>query len=694
MVDDGTGADVESGDGIYTVQIGPFGSAGTLSYYVEAVDNQSKTIYEPWGGSSAAATLEVGSPYLGLAITEINYNPHEPISSELGVSTNAGDYEFVELQNIGSSTLNLADVRFIAGISYTFPSEILAAGERVVIVKNSAAFVARYGSGLNVSGEYGGQLSNGGETMHLVSPDGDTIHNFAYQDTPPWPGRADGRGSSLELTDSSAEYSNPLSWRASIDYGGSPDAAGTDLPAGIVINEVLTHTDPPLVDAIELHNPTEAAISIGGWFLSDTDEPYNKFRIPSGTVLPAGAYITFDETNDFNTSMGSDTNDFALDSAYGDDVWLLQGDARSNLVAFVDHAEFGAAINGESFGRWPNGIGAMYPMLERTLGSPNTGPRTGPVVISEVMYLPAAGNSDLEFVEIFNGGEQVENLGNWRIAGDVDYTFPENTLLAPGEVLAILPFDPDLPANAGLLGAFRTHYGMGTSEPVIGPFLGSLSDSGGTLRLLRPDSPPAEDPTFIPLLLEDEIAFEAMLPWPVEAAGGDVSLMRTGPGAWGNDPQNWIAAPVLRATPGTAPMADGDGDNLPDSYEIETYGDTNVVGSSITGDTDADGADDEAEYIAGTSATNANSRFELSVGVVSPGGVEVAFETQPVAGPGYFGLVRRYDLEETDQLNVPGDWSVAPGCSNLPATGTTVIYTNSTSSLLWYVRGRVSLQNQ
>jgi hypothetical protein len=104
--------------------------------------------------------------------------------------------------------------------------------------------------------------------------------------------------------------------------------------------------------------------------------------------------------------------------------------------------------------------------------------------------------------------------------------------------------------------------------------------------------------------------------------------------------------------------------------------------------------DDEAEYAAGTSSTNANSRFELSVSSVMPGGVEVAFETQPIMGPGYFGLVRRYDLEETYQLGVTGEWSIVPGYSNLPANGTSVTYTNSTTNLIWYARGRVSLQNQ
>lgn len=74
--------------------------------------------------------------------------------------------------------------------------------------------------------------------------------------------------------------------------------------------------------------------------------------------------------------------------------------------------------------------------------------------------------------------------------------------------------------------------------------------------------------------------------------------------------------------------------------------------------------------------------------------MEVAFQTQPITGPGYFGLVRSYDLEETDQLGDPGEWDTVHGWSNLSATGGVVIYTNSTTNLLWYVRGWVSLQSQ
>ena len=692
MVDNGSGADAVSGDKVYSVQIGPFASTGTLTYYLLATDNQSKTNFEPWGGATDAATLTVGSSYLGLAISEINYHPHPPTGSELAVSADAEDYEFLELLNTGSSSVNLAGVKFIAGISYTFPSQSLAPGSRVVLAKKPTAFAARYGAGLSVLGPYDGQLSNGGEQLHLTDPNGGTIRLFAYQDAPPWPGRPDGKGSSLELIDPAGNYDDSENWRASIDYGGSPSTAGTSVAPAVVINEVLTHTDPPLVDTIELHNTSLAAINIGGWFLSDADTQYKKFRIPNGTVLAAGAYITFNETNHFNTSMGTNTNDFGLDASHGDTLWLLQADAQSNLVAFVERVSFGSAKNGESFGRWPDGHGELYPMRERTLGGTNSGPRVGPVIISELMYHPAPVDPQWEFVEIFNGGVQPENIGNWRLAGDVDYTFPSNTFLMPGQALAVLPFDPKLPTNASALSAFRSHYGLNTNANLIGAFLGSLSDSGDRVRLYRPDLPPPEEPTFTPLLIEDQVTYEAALPWPVEAAGGGSSLMRRSPGAWGDDPQSWMIASTQLATPGVMPQADADADELPDSYEIEVYGGTNMVGSAFNGDTDGDGASDVAEYTAGTSATNANSKLTLNASVLPNGAVVIQFQTQAINSPGYFGLERRYHLEQTTQLGVPASWGVVPGYFDLPATAETITYTNANTNAVWAARVRVSLE--
>jgi hypothetical protein len=58
----------------------------------------------------------------------------------------------------------------------------------------------------------------------------------------------------------------------------------------VVVNEVLAHTDPPALDAVELHNPAAVDAPVGGWYLTDDAGQPMKYRIPAGTVVPAGGY--------------------------------------------------------------------------------------------------------------------------------------------------------------------------------------------------------------------------------------------------------------------------------------------------------------------------------------------------------------------------------------------------------------------
>src|SRR5690606_12145448 len=91
----------------------------------------------------------------------------------------------------------------------------------------------------------------------------------------------------------------PIHWRASVAIGGSPGAANSS-PVGVIIHEVVANTDSAIAgDAIELRNVTSESINIGGWYLSDSANDLQKYMIPLGMVLPAGAVVVFDET-DFN----------------------------------------------------------------------------------------------------------------------------------------------------------------------------------------------------------------------------------------------------------------------------------------------------------------------------------------------------------------------------------------------------------
>ena len=162
-----------------------------------------------------------------LAITEVHYNPRDPDADELLVDRrfDDDDFEFLEFQNTGDQMLDLTGVKITDGVSFDFAdSEVttLPAGDFVVVVRDLAAFEARYGTGLNVAGEYRGSLSNGGETITTMDARREEINDFSYDDGPLWPAKADGGGSSLMVLSTAGDYNDPANWQASFTMDGTP----------------------------------------------------------------------------------------------------------------------------------------------------------------------------------------------------------------------------------------------------------------------------------------------------------------------------------------------------------------------------------------------------------------------------------------------------------------------------------------
>jgi hypothetical protein len=506
-----------------------------------------------------AFTGVVSDAQRDLRVTEIMYNPPAD-----GDPLLAQRYEFIELRNIGVTTLDLTGVRFTDGIQFDFTGSAvtsLAPGAYVVVVQDLAAFASRYGAGLPVAGAYTGLLANGGESVRLDDARGEKILEFAYNDG--WYALTDGLGFSLVTVDEQALWStwgDSAQWRASGVLLGTPGAAdpGPMALPGILINEALTHTDPPLVDTIELYNPEAVPADVGGWFLSDDLAAPKKYRLPIGTVLADNGYHVVYE-NEFND--GSATG-FALSST-GEEIYLFSADAQSNLTGYVHGFPFGAAANGVSFGRHVTSIGEEHFVAQsaNTLGYANAPPRVGPVVISEVMYHPpdlnGANNDRDEYIELANitGApvplyDTAHPANTWRLRNAVDYDFPTGiSIPALGRIL-VVGFDP---ADGGLLDAFRSIYNPDPSVPIYGPWSGTLNNAGETIELKRPDNP---DPDMVPYIQLEELDYGDADPWPTAPDGAGSSLQRIDDGAYGDDPANWFAAAPTAGfanTPNDAP---------------------------------------------------------------------------------------------------------------------------------------------
>ena len=214
-----------------------------------------------WSALQSTEIL-VGTPAnaSNLVISELFYN--EPGSLE--------ENEFIELLNISNSEIDLSNVSFTAGITYTFPLDTtLASGSRITLGPS----------------DYEGQLDNGGEEITLNDASGNIIESFTYDDASPWPEASDGEGFTLVRISPTSQLDPnlPSTWRPSSELGGNPgssdattypggdlltyalqDQALTPTPAGVlvpknlaaddIIQEVQTSTD--LENWTSLANPS------------------------------------------------------------------------------------------------------------------------------------------------------------------------------------------------------------------------------------------------------------------------------------------------------------------------------------------------------------------------------------------------------------------------------------------------------
>jgi len=325
------------------------------------------------------------------------------------------------------------------------------------------------------------------------------------------------------------------------------------------INEVLSHSDPG-TDWVELFNDSQDPVDIGGWFLSDSFGDLTKFEIPTPTVVPAGGFVVFDETE-----LG-----FGLSSPCGDEVILSAGDGIAPTGP-RDFIRFGAVDNGVTLGRVPNGHGSLFRLASASQGAANGVAEIGPVVINEIMYnpLPPLGVTiDGEFVELHNASATTVDLFTdygpdgirpWKLTGGIDFEFATGTTIAAGAYLVVVDFDPLLSPTD--LADFRALYGIDASVPVVGPYGGKLSNLGDTVRLRKPDTPEANgdvcggigNPSpYVPYVLVDEVSYFDFGDWPSAADGLGPSLERIDAEADGEDAGNWAANQSNAATPGSA----------------------------------------------------------------------------------------------------------------------------------------------
>ena len=548
--------------------------------------------------------------------------------------------EYIKIVNNGLESALLYDSEYpddnlnVNGFGMTLPGirPILEAGEFAYITNTSEEeFRSAYDieNGVKVFADpEAGSLDGGGERIELRLPL--TIEGFQrdalgypryyaildaleYNDESPWPVEADGQGYSLVRKELNGAGYKASDWKLSASRGGT--AFGGPV---VLINEILSHTDLPQTDVIELYNPSPEPANIGGWYLTDNFLIPKKYRIPNGTVIPGNGYWAVNEDN--NADAGAPLNYFGTAfslSSRGDEVFLFSANDEGLFTGYSHSAIFRATENGVSIIRYVNGNGKEIfvpqsgtPTLEINRftafpdGYPNSTPLVEKAVISEICYDPFIGGN--EYIEITNISDGVLPLydttslqqggdpnNNWKLDG-VTFIFPGvQPTLQKNERVLIIP-------KGVSVDQFKINYLVPDSVRVFGGdegYEGALNNAGEEIVLLRPDKPDfvVGQGIVVPMIEVDSVNYDGGIEWP---QGEGRSIERINNLLVGNDSSNWQRSADQKGTPGAENSVQLNGFNLWLKNEFEDNG---IIGqgTSSTDDYDSDGITNLEEYAFG-----------------------------------------------------------------------------------------------
>ncbi len=258
----------------------------------------------------------------------------------------------------------------------------------------------------------------------------------------------------------------------------------------VALNEIAGASDGTF--RVELYNYGGGPVTLDGWQLVNGDTGAAYVFPPSS--ITNGAYLVLDEA----TLGFHPLNNARL---------FLRTPTRMADAAKVANTERARDVAGT--GRW------LRPDAP-TFGSANTFSIPSDIVINEIFHTAFDGSPE-QWIELKNRGGSTIDIGGWKLAEGISYTFPAGTTIGAGQYLVIAS------DAAALLAKYP-------GRAIIGNFSGGLGDSDD-IRLEDTLGNPA-----------DEVEYFSDGRWPVYSDRGGASIELRDARADNSQPEAWAAS--------------------------------------------------------------------------------------------------------------------------------------------------------
>lgn len=337
--------------------------------------------------------------------------------------------DWIEIENVSGLPVNLSGYGLALESDltrvYTFPAHMLESGDKACVYADNAAEKGIWHAPF--------RLSAAGENIVLMDPRGRSIAR-------------------VEVPEMQADHSyvrnSDGNWRIEAPGESVKNDGGVIEDAIVEITEVMTGSvtfgmdeNGICHDYVEIHNLTDEAIDLSGWYLSDDEDRLSRWQFPK-LVLPAGGYALVHCSGENRQVENHVHASFKL-STKGDRVLLTSPEGV--IVSQVEIPALGAdqaysKMNGE----WtalevptPGGANG-YQNSAIEADSVRNAAQSG-VYITEMLALSSTGG---DWVEIYNGTASAIDISGWGLSNSASrprkWQFPENTLIQPGQYLGII----------------------------------------------------------------------------------------------------------------------------------------------------------------------------------------------------------------------------------------------------------------
>jgi hypothetical protein len=455
--DDGTHGDVTPNDNIWTCQQDLVVDGGSNTWEWGVNDTESNWVAGNWQFTipdQTAQTLTWMVPdVVDLVINEIMYN--SPDADEEWIELYNNTDQTIDLENWDVCDNDASHTHIIIPAGYSVgPGEFFT-----ISIETDGAFP--FTPDYDGTGNFA--LNNSGDGVRVWNPSHILVDVVNYDDSTPWPTSPDGDGPSLSLINPDLDNSLGESWAPSNEDGGTPG----------MYNFPIVVQAPNGGELIELGTVFDVNWTVEGW---DGNIKIELIRDGFDPVLIVSNLAVTNQT-------------FAW-SVFGVDV---ASDYKMSISGMVDGDPFDESDDFFS-------ITEEYIIAE--------------IVITEIMYNPPElGTDSLEFLELYNNGDETVNLEGFNFTEGIEFIFPNVDLLPDNYLLVSVN-------SAAMMSTFGVDALQWTA--------GGLSNGGEDI-VLRDNFD----------VIIDSLTYDDALPWDTLADGYGPSLTLCNPDVDNSVAENW-----------------------------------------------------------------------------------------------------------------------------------------------------------